>query len=201
MQTITRREFTGRLGGGVLLTVLLRLGAIGGVALTLAGCLMDTILAYANLAVKAFNAVVQVLASLGITALPGGALITVVAQAISSALTAVSNAVTAYENAPAADKATTKLAITLAIYEAIAQLQTFWTNLNIKNATVQALITAIIAGLQGFLPQLPVPPNPAAVTAHIAALTPVPKLYKHPVDFQNDINAILTTGGYGRLAI
>jgi hypothetical protein len=191
----------------VLAPVLLRLIGAGAYAgtLFLAGCgfSIDTILSYVSIAVKALNAVVQVLAQLGITVFPGGALVTVVVQAVSAALTAISTAVTAYDNAPAADKASTKLKITLAIYEAIGQLQTFWTNLGIQNATVQAIITVIIATLQGFLPQLPVPPNAAALNARMSSsgLTPVPKTYKAPEDFQTEINKILVDGGYAKLAI
>jgi hypothetical protein len=193
MQSITRRDFALK---GLLFVVGIRF-------LAACGFSIDTILVYVNFAVKGLNAVVQVLAALGITVIPGGGLIATVIQVVSTALTAISGAVTAYDNAPAADKASTKLKITLAIYEAIGQLQAFWVSLKIQNATVQALITAIIAGLQGFLPQLPVPPNAATMNATLAAsgLTPVPKLYKHPTDFQDDINKILVDGGYAKLAI
>ena len=148
--------------------------------------------------ITAFQGILKILATAGIiTNQP-------IVVAVTGALDAVLGAVTAYANAPAADKTSLGLQLATAIQSAQAELQTFYSSLNLTGTlavVVEGLITVILSTLTAFLPSLPVPP----VSAALRKSKTLPKqLVYQPVQrtdkqFRHDVNAICVKNNFGKI--
>ena len=143
----------------------------------------------------AFNAVVSILGGAGI--IPGP-----IVTVVSAALQDVVADVNAYDAAPAADKTSIGLKLALAIQLAQAQLQTFYSGLNLTgvlSVVIEGLIKIILSTLTGFLPALPIPPtsNPALRSAMALPrqITFVPQK-RTSKQFRAACNKICTDNGY-----
>jgi hypothetical protein len=107
----------------------------------------------ANDLLTAFQSVLDILSGAGLV--PGGALVV-------TALNNVLAAVQAYENAPSADKGTLGEKLATIISIAQAQLQSWFTGLNLTGTlatVIESLVAVILATLAGLLPTLPSPPT------------------------------------------
>jgi hypothetical protein len=173
---------------------------ISGSTMILTGC-ADV----ANDLVTAFQAILVILSAAGIV--PGGAVVV-------AALNAVLSAVQEYLNAPAADKATVGMKLALIIADAQADLQTWFTNLNLTGTlavVIESLVSVVLSTLAGFLPPLPVPPT-ESVKVRAAKLLRNQIVYKPAPTiicsrsglksasnlFRNAFNAAETTNGYSK---
>jgi hypothetical protein len=117
--------------------------------------------------ITAFQSVLTILQGAGVV--PGGEIV----AAVSAALSAVLTEVTAYAQAPASDKTTVGLKLALLIQEAQAQLQTFWSGLNLTGVVavvVKGVVSVILSTLAGFLPTLPVPATESEIVKKAARL-------------------------------
>jgi hypothetical protein len=145
--------------------------------------------------ITAFQGILKILAQAGIiTSQP-------LVVAVSAALDAVLGAVVAYAKAPAADKTSFGLQLALAIQLAQAQLQTFWSSLNLTGTlsiVVEGLVTILLSTLASFLPTLPAAP----MTKELREAKALPRQISYrPVtrsdkQFRHDWNALLTQHGY-----
>jgi hypothetical protein len=145
--------------------------------------------------VVAFKSLISLLANAGV--IPGGSVITAVLAALQSVL----DDVTAYQHAPAADKTSFGLRLALAIQIAQAQLQTFWSNLNLTGTlglVVNGLVSIILSTLEAFLPALPLPAQSDFVRdsmklPHRISFVPQKRDSKQ---FRSDWNNLMTQYGY-----
>jgi hypothetical protein len=152
----------------------------------------------ANSIITAFQGILKILAQAGvITNQP-------LIVAVTSALNAVLGAVTAYANAPAADKTTFGLQLALAIQLAQAQLQAFWSSLNLTGTVaivVEGLVTILLSTLASFLPSLPA----VAMTKELREAKALPKqIAYHPQQrsdkqFRKDVNAVCVANGMAKI--
>jgi hypothetical protein len=184
MTQVNRREFGKYVGAGALAL------SIGEITMGLScGNITQDIL-------TAFNSIVGILGGAGI--IPGGPIVGIVSAALQDVIADVA----AYDAAPAADKTSIGLKLALAIQLAQAQLQTFYSGLNltgILGGVIEGLISVILSTLAGFLPTLPVPPTPNPALRMSMSL-PKQIIYKPQKrtsrQFRSDFNKICTDNGY-----
>ena len=158
-----------------------------------------------NNLLTAFQTILNILSAAGLV--PGGALVT-------TALSAVISELQAYESAPAADKDSIGMDLSLAIQLAQARLQSWFSGLNLTGplaVVIESLVSVILSTLAGLLPTLPVPPQSryAAISSELKAV-PHPVIYR-PVgtiiinkkglrrayeQFRTSFNAVLVAYGY-----
>lgn len=161
----------------------------------LTGSVYKQILAYINVGLQAFQAVVNLLDP---TIAP--AVNTAIAL-VKAAFVDLQTAVDAYEAAPASDKSTLlgKVSTMLSVLE--ASIQQFWNDLKIPDGTlantIQGLLGIILSVLAGFATQLPAPaPTPQA--ARVKALPNIISVTPQKLStsqFKKEFNAKLTSSG------
>ena len=178
-------------------------GMVSGTALTVGPLLglstcstvEQDIMNYVPVALTAFSEIITL-----INPAEAAALAPIIAD-VKIALADIQAAVVAYENAPAANKATLACKIATAIQVAQNELQKFWSDLNIPDAGLAAVIAGILqivlSTLMAFVPALncsaPPPASEKKALKKTVAFTPKKRSV---VQFKKDINAELVKGHY-----
>jgi hypothetical protein len=170
------------------------------------GTVFAAILKYVGVGLQAFQAVVDLLTGAGVLPLGSAPALDAIIALVKAGFADLQVAVTNYNNNPG-DKTTLLGKISAALASLEANIQTFWSDLQIPDgklaALVQGLLGIIISTLQGFATQLPAPaPTPAlkAAAENPKRLT-VPTLKLTPAQFKKRFNALLEQNGYPQLAI
>ena len=168
--------------------------AIGALAVSGSAMFLTACGNVASSIITAFQGILKILATAGvITNQP-------LIVAVTGALDAVLGAVTAYANAPAADKTSFGMRLSLDIQLAEARLQAFYSSLSLTGTmsiVIEGLVTVILSTLTAFLPTLPVPPMTAELKEARSLpkqLNPAPK-QRTDKQFRHDIDAICTQNG------
>lgn len=168
------------------------------------GSIYAQVSAYVGVGIQAVASVVSLLAGAGIISLPEGTLIAAVLATVKAAWADVTAAITAYENAPAAQKATLAGKISVALTVVSQQVQQFWADLKIPDAslaqTVAGLLGLVVSTIAGFLAALPAAPAPTFARPLAKTLSITPKVVSVS-EFRKEFNAILNAGGHGKYAI
>jgi hypothetical protein len=187
MTQVTRRDFGKYVGAGALA---LGIGEIT-MGLSCNNITQDVL--------TAFNAIVGILGGAGI--IPGGPIVSVVSLALQDVIVDV----VAYNAAPSVDKTTTGLKLALAIQLAQAQLQTFYSGLNLTGTlaiVVEGGINIILSTLAGFLPVLPILPIPSPALK-VAMTLPKQIVYvpmkRTARQFRSDFNKVFINNNYPKV--
>jgi hypothetical protein len=193
---MNRRQLIKNFGGLGLAVTILTVPLLSSIA----GCASSTytkLIAYINVALQAFESVVSILSATGI--LPPGVsvIVAMVKAGFADVLTAVNN----YNAAPAADKTTFLLKIATVAQVLQNDLASFWSNLNIPNPALEAIIqgllgiiTTTLGAFQALLPTPPVPvPMPAVEAKEMGrrAVLPVVGRMRSVAQFKADWNVAL----------
>lgn len=171
------------------------------------------ILKYVPVGLSAFTAILSILtgSGIGLTAVTG--IVTLIKVGFADLQTAVAQ----YQAAATGQKTTLLGQVWEALTVVEANIQSFWANLTIPDAslsaTVQGLLEVITTTLMGYQTQITPSPTPAPVSPATAqavrmraALPPGKMLAAVPVkrsvkQFREEFNAKLAAGGYQKHAI
>jgi len=178
--------------------------AISVTLVTTPACLFSTIWsdikAYAPTILTAVAGVLSILTGAGVLGMPLAATISGILALINKAVGDLQVAINTYQQAPSSQRATLLGAITTALADAEANIQQFWSNLNIPDpalaSTIKNLLGIVVSTLQGYVDAIGVPPAATPARAMRASMTnPIVVAPKRRTlaQFKTDWNAALTT--------
>jgi hypothetical protein len=195
--TMNRRDFNKRASG-----LLVAFCAMGSAIWTTACTAYDNIVRWTGVGIAAFKSVVNLLAGAGIINTVEGVAITAVLGLVKTGMADVQLAIAEYDNAPAAEKATFKGKIAVALQAVADTIQKFWNDLSIPDsqlaALIQGLLGIILAAIAGFMATLPVPVTARKTFSRMIAVVPKKQ---SPASFVKEINDLLAKNGQSQYAI
>lgn len=212
---MNRRNFLFNSGKALTVTALASVVSITTACPTWLMNLYADIMKYVPVGLAAFNAILNILTGAGVIPPGAGTAVEAIANLVKVAFADLQAAITQYQNAPAADKATLLGEISVALATVEANLQAFWSNLNIPDVNlaniIEGLLGVILGTLAAFAAQLPAPPAAPDTNsklgvarsrrANLQKLIRVTAKKRTVKQFKADFNIRLTEGGYGKNVI
>jgi len=188
---MNRRNFAKMLSGSLAVV------AFMGSTVACTGSVFTNILNYVGVGLTAFSGVLAIISPF----VPIGGMLLLIVNAAKAGFADLQVAVTDYNNAPAADKTTLLGKISVVLNDLVAELQTFWSNLNIPNPIIalvaEGILKLIIGILQGFIGALPpIPATPKMLEAHqLPKQIVAPAIKMSAKEFKVAVNKILADNG------
>jgi hypothetical protein len=189
IKMLTRRQFGKTVGYG---------GLGIGIGMTTMGVSCNTVFqdieAYVPIGLAAFNEILTL-----VNPAEAAALAPIIGL-VKAAFADLSSDITQYINAPAADKATLLGKVTTAINIVIANLNKFWSDLNLPNSglasTIVGVLQIVISTLAAFLPLLGGTVAASARAGKAIPIVPMNKKQLGKSQVKASINAAFAKGGY-----
>lgn len=187
-----------------LMKRLLAVPVLGTILLSTACSVYNDIMNYVPLGLQVFNSVIQILQSRNILPQILPVYLTKVVSAVTNAFNDIKQAVSNYLVASAANQPSLLGKITAALQVAEEDVQEFWSNLNIPDASVSSLVEGllglVVSTLMGFATQLPTPVVAVAKKTLAKRITVAAK-HRSPSEFKKEANALYVQYGFNQYVI